>query len=139
MTMIPHNSSSSMPMSHKAQLALIEALEASFDASDWSKLGMEMELPHRTHSETRLQKALRFNDSDYGTEVAQLVNFMAMHRPDLLCSLPRRPALKAWLEQNAPAVAQELGLSVVHVPAPVRRLSASELVERALKNADQLM
>ncbi len=128
-----------MPMSHKAQLALIEAFEACFDASAWSKLGMEMGLPHLTHSETRLQKALRFNDSDYGTEVAQLVTFMAMQKPDLLRSLPTRPVLKAWLEQNAPAVAQELGLSVVHVPAPVRRLSASEVVERALKDADQLL
>ncbi|ARZ73033.1 hypothetical protein CCR98_02180 [Stenotrophomonas sp. WZN-1] len=137
--MNPHNSSSSMPMSYKAQLALIEALEACFVALDWSKLGLEMELPYLTHSETRLQKALRFNDSDYGTEVAQLVTFMAMHKPDLLHSLPRRPALKAWLEQNAPAVAQELGLSVVHVPAPFRRLTASEVVERALRDADQLL
>jgi len=137
--MISNNSSSSLPLSHKAQLALTEALEACFDASAWSKLGLEMGLPHLTHPETRLQKALRFNDSDYGAEVTQIVTFMAMQKPEVLRSLPTRPAVKAWLEQNAPAVAQELGLSVVHVPAPVRRLTASEVVERALKDADHLL
>lgn len=137
--MIPHISASSMPLSHKAQLALTEALEACFDASAWSKLALEMGLPHLAYSETRLQKALRYNDSDYGAEVAHLVTFMAMHKPDVLRSLPTRPVLKAWLEENDPGVAQELGLSVVHVPAPARRQTASEVVERALRDADHLL
>jgi hypothetical protein len=128
-----------MQLSHKAQLALTEALEACFNASDWSKLGIEMGVPQMTHPETRLQKAMRFKDSDYGAEVARLVIFMATQKPDVLRSLSTRPSLKAWLEQYAPAVAQELDLSVVHVPTPSRRQTASEVVERALKDADHLL
>lgn len=127
------------PLSKPTLLALVEAFEATFDSSAWAKLGIELDMPQLGNSESRLQKALRFGDDDYGYQVAQFVNFMENNSPNELRQLATRPKLAEWLQQNYPKAAQELGLGQTHVPAPPALPSASEVVERALKDADHLL
>lgn len=127
------------PLSKSTLLALTEALEACFDASAWAKLGIELDMPQLGNSEMRLQKALRFRDDDYGYQVAQFVTFMENENQSALRSLATRPKLKSWLEANAPNAAQELGLGLTHVPTPPKPPTASEVVERALRDADHLL
>jgi hypothetical protein len=111
---------SSMPaaLSKITLLALTEALEARFDAEDWNRLAVELEIPQLGDPEMGFQRALRAGDDDYGYQVAQFVSFMENDNPRALRSLADRPQLSSWLREHAPNAAQELALGQTAVPAP---------------------
>lgn len=137
--MIPFLPSFIPPLSSKALLAISEALEKHFDSSDWAKLGMELDLPTLQDPGSRLQRSLRFGDDDYGACVIQCVRHLQDEHPSALRNLAQRPKLKAWLEANNPNEASELGLGQTHVPAPPSPATTSEVVKRALQDADHLL
>lgn len=137
--MTPYNSSLISPLSSKALLAISEALEEHFDSSDWAKLGMELDLRALQDPESRLQKSLRFSDDDYGACVVQVVRHLENEHPNALRNLAQKHKLKAWLEANNPNEAIELGLGQTHVPALPTPPTTSEVVKRALQDADHLL
>ncbi len=126
-------------LSRTAILALVNALEESFDATDWAKLGIELDMPQLAYPESRLQKSLRFQDDDYGYQVAQFVTYLESSNPSTLRSLAFRPEIKSWLIANTHSASAEFGLLQQHVAAPPPAPSASEVVIRALRDADHLI
>ena len=129
----------SCPLSSKALLAISEALEKHFDSSDWARLGMELDLPELQNPGSRLQRSLRFGDDDYGACVIQVVRHLEDEHPSALRNLAQMPKLKAWLEAKKPNEAVELGLGQTHVPALPMPPTASDVVKRALQDADHLL
>jgi len=118
---------------------LSEAIEHVFGPSDWAKLGLELDLPTLQDPGSRLRKAQSWGDNDYGACIVQVVRHLEVERPRVLRQLATRPKLKVWLEQNRPSEAAELGLGQSHVPAPPPPLSASQVVELALQDAERLL
>lgn len=133
----------SSPLSKLTVLALTEAFEACLDASAWAGLGVELDMPQLGDPESRLQKALCFGDDDYGYQVAMFVSYMDREDPGTLRALASRPKLKAWLEDNAPASAEELGLGQPQaspsLPSSPVSISVSDALEHALQEAEHLL
>jgi hypothetical protein len=126
-------------LSKTTLLALTEALEARFDAADWSRLGSELDLPQLGDPEMGFQRALRLGDDEYGYQVAQFVSLMESENPRALRSLAQRPALSAWLLENMPNSAQELGLGVASMPALPEHPATSASVDKALTEAGHVL
>lgn len=126
------------PLSGRTLLALGEAAEVRLDSTDWSKFAHEVDEADFICSH-RMLRALHFGDPDYGECVLQVMRYLQNHRPSALGALAQRPKIREWIEENAPDAAQELGLGQAHVVSPAKTLSAPEVVERALKDADHLL
>ncbi|WP_268244942.1 hypothetical protein [Cognatilysobacter bugurensis] len=124
-------------LSSRTLLALTEAMEHTFDASAWARLGVELEMPQLADPDLRLQQSLRFGDDDYGYCVAQFVRHLDAERPADLRDLADRPEIKVWLDSNAPGAAQELGLGQALVTPLVESGPASKATEQALVDALQ--
>jgi len=120
-------------------LALCDALEASFDETDWAKFAHEVDEADFILRHDRLLRSMRFGDPDHGAAVLQVLNYLQNNRPTAIGTLAQRAKVRTWLEKHRPEQAAELGLGQTHVPAPPKSLSASEVVERALKDADNLL
>ncbi|KGM52262.1 hypothetical protein N792_03865 [Lysobacter concretionis Ko07 = DSM 16239] len=127
------------PLSGKTLLALGEAAEAQFDSTDWTKFAYEVDEANLICNHPRLLRSLSFGDTDYGECVLQVVRHLQNNRPSALGALAQRPKIRTWIEENAPDAALELGLGQAHVVGPLRTLSSSEVVDRALKDADHLL
>lgn len=120
-------------------IALADALEARFNETDWSRFAHEVDEAHYILGHDRLLRSMRFGDPDHGAAVLQVLNYLRDHHPSALGVLAQNPKVETWLEKHRPEAAAELGLSQAHVPAPQKILSTTEVVERALKDADHLL
>jgi hypothetical protein len=81
-----------------------------------------------------------FGDEDYGACVFQALRYFAEYKPSAIEVLLKRKKIRFALENDAPELLHELGLIESHVPTMVAgSISASQVVERALADADHLL
>lgn len=121
-------------------LALQRAAVSQFTETDWMELGYETREHEYIQSHNRLLRSLRFGDDDYGACVFQVLEYFFANNPDALHTVIENKKVRRVLERDAPDILSELGLNVAHVPTiPPKSISASEVVERALADADNLL
>lgn len=124
----------------KLMLALQRAVTSQFTETDWMELGYETGEHDYIQCHNRLLRSLRFGDDDYGACVFQVLKYFSEQNIDALQAVIDNKKVRRALERDAPDVLSELGLNVAHVPAVTpKALSASEVVERALADADSLL
>lgn len=121
-------------------LALQRALVAEFTAGDWAELGCETGEHEYIQGHGRLLRSLSFGDEDYGNCVFQVLTYFTQQNPDALQTVIDNLKVREVLARDAPGLLSELGLVGRHVPAVASQaLSAVEVVERALADADHLL
>lgn len=124
----------------KIMLTLQRAVASQFTETDWMELGYETGEYEYIQWHGRLLRSLRFGDDDYGASVFQVLKYFSEQNPNALQAVIDNKKVRRILERDAPEVLSELGLNVAHVPAVTpKALSASEVVERALADADNLL
>ncbi len=126
--------------SGKLMLALQSAISSQFTETDWMELGYKTAEQEYIKGHSRLLRSLRFGDDDYGACIFQVLEYFSEQNPEALQAVIDNKKIMRVLERDAPDILSELGLNVAHVPtvAP-KALSASEVVERALADADNLL
>jgi hypothetical protein len=121
-------------------LALQRAVLSQFSESDWIELGYQSGEQDFIEGHGRLLRSLRFGDEDYGACVFQALKHFSDQNAGALVAVIEHPKVLRVLTRDAPDILSELGLGAAHVPAvSARSLSATEVVERALADADHLL
>lgn len=121
-------------------LALRRAVAAQFTETDWMELGYETGQHDYIQSHARLLRSLHFGDDDYGDCVFQVLKYFSEQDPAVLQTMIDHKKVRRQLERDAPELLAHLGLNVAHVPTVAPNLlSTSEVVERALADADSLL
>jgi hypothetical protein len=124
----------------KLMLALQRAVCDQFTQSDWEEFGYESGEHDYITSADRLMRSLYFGDDDYGACVFRALRYFAEHNPAAIETLLKRKQIRFALENEAPELLLELGLLESHVPAMASgTITASQVVERALADADHLL
>lgn len=124
----------------KLMLALQRAVASQFTEADWMELGYETGVHEYIQRHNRLLRSLRFGDDDYGACVFQVLKYFSEQNLVALQAVIDNKKVRRVLERDAPDILSELGLNVAHVLAVTpKALSASEVVERALADADNLL
>lgn len=123
----------------RVMLALQKAIVAQFDNGDWQELGYLTGYHDYITGHGRLLRSLNFGDDDYGGCVFQVLNFFAQNDSDALIAVIEHKKIKPYLEQNAPDVLSDIGFGEVHVPSVLPIISATDVVRKALADADSLL
>ncbi|MBB4733583.1 abortive infection family protein [Xanthomonas arboricola] len=127
-------------LSGKLMLALQRAVSGQFTISDWEEFGYETGEHDYITSHERLRRSLYFGDDDYGACVFQALRYFATSNPSAIETLLKRKDIRRALENESPELLHELGLIESHVPSlPAGSISAPQVVERALADADHLL
>lgn len=127
-------------MSGKLMLALQRAVSDQFTQVDWEEFGYETGEHDYITRHQRLLRSLYFGDEDYGACVFQALRYFAEHNMAAIEVLLKRKKIRFALGNDAPELLHELGLIESHVPAmPSSSITASQVVERALADADHLL
>lgn len=120
-------------------IALQRAVIETFSKSDWNEIGhLTGQHPYIT-GHKRLLRSLDWGDPDYGDCVFEVINRLQLHSSQALAALILHPKVLPVLESSAPNQLHQLGVDVGHVRAVAPSQSASEVVRRALADADQLI
>ena len=120
-------------------IALQKAIVAKFDKGDWYELG------HLTNSldyitrHPRLLRSLQWNDEDYDGCVYQALNYITKDDNNALVAVIEHKKIKPYLERESPVVFSELGFSEEHVSSVLPTISATDVVRKALTDADSLL
>lgn len=122
-------------------LALQKAIVSRFNEDDWQELGYQTGFDIHINNHPRLLRSLKWNDPDYGGHVYKTLEYFFSEgdrKPfDVLFS---HPEISNEVMSRDPTLLSDLGVVDQHVkPVAVKSLSASEVVEIALKDADQLL
>lgn len=135
-----HDALQDPSLSGKLMLALQRAISVQFTISDWEEFGYETGEHDYITSHERLRRSLYFGDADYGACVFQALRYFANSNPSAIETLLKRKDIRRTLENESPELLHELGLIESHVPSlPTGSVSASQVVERALADADHLL
>ncbi len=135
-----HDALRNPSLSGKLMLALQRAISGQFTISDWEEFGYESGEHDYITSHERLRRSLYFGDDDYGACVFQALRYFANSNPSAIATLLKRKDIRRALENESPELLHELGLIETHVPSlPAGSISASQVVERALGDADHLL
>lgn len=127
-------------ISGKLMLALQRAVSDQFTQTDWEELGYETGEHDYISNHPRLMRSLYFGDEDYGSCVFQTLRHFADRNPIAIEVLLKRKNIRFALDNDAPELLYEIGLIDSHVPAmPSGSITASQVVERALADADHLL
>jgi hypothetical protein len=121
-------------------VAMQRAILDDFTEGDWTEFAYRTGTQEYVLRHERLLRSLKWGDDDYGPCVFQALRYLSVNKPDALSSLLQHAKIQPQLERSMPAVLQRLGMLSGHVsPIPVARLSAPEVVARALLDADTLL
>ena len=120
-------------------LAMQRAILAEFSSTDWHELGYQTGFHDYISGHARLLRSLGFGDADYGTCVFQALEHFAKNDIRALVAVVDHPKIRPQLEREQAAKLIELGYQAGRVPAVLPTVSASEVVRRALADADQLL
>ncbi|MCB6182493.1 abortive infection family protein [Leeia sp. TBRC 13508] len=124
----------------KLILALQRAVHSEFTESDWIEIGYQTGEHEYIQSHNRLLRSLHFGDEDYGASIFQVLKYLSMHNPDAIQVIIDNTKVNRILQRDAPDLLFELGANVDHVPTVLTKsLLATEVVERALADADSLL
>jgi hypothetical protein len=120
-------------------LAMQRAILAEFNSTDWHELGYLTGFHDYIRGHARLLRSLGFGDDDYGSCVFQVLEHFASNDIRALVAVIDHLKVRPNLEREQPAQLIELGYQAGHVPAVLPTVSASEVVRRALADADHLL
>ncbi|KZE46003.1 hypothetical protein J3A72_003047 [Stenotrophomonas sp. PvP093] len=120
-------------------LTMQRAIVADFNETDWHELGYLTRFHDYICGHARLLRSLGFGDDDYGACVFQALEHFANNDIRALVAVVDHPKVRPHLEREQAAKLIELGCQAGHVPAVLSTISASEVVRRALQDADHLL
>ncbi|MBR8171600.1 abortive infection family protein [Burkholderia cenocepacia] len=120
-------------------LAMQRAIVAEFNATDWHELGYLTGFHDYIQGHARLLRSLGFGDDDYGACVFQALQFFANNDTRALIAVIEHPKIRPQLESVQADKLIELGYQVGRVPAVLPPATASDVVRRALTDADNLL
>lgn len=120
-------------------LAMQRALVSEFNATDWHELGYLTGFHDYIRGHDRLLRSLSFGDEDYGACVFQVLSHFAGHDTRALVAVIEHGKIRPHLERDQLTKLDELGYMPEYVPAFLPAASASEVVRRALADADSLL
>lgn len=126
--------------SGKLVLALQRAVSDQFTQTDWEEFGYETGEHNYISEHPRLMRSLYFGDDDYGACVFQAIRHFVDRNPAAIEVLLKKKNIRFALENDVPELLRELGLMESRVPVmPIGSITASQVVERALADADHLL
>lgn len=120
-------------------LAMQRAIVAEFNATDWHELGYLTGFHDYIQGHSRLLRSLGFGDDDYGACVFQVLQYFSNHDTRALVAVIEHQKIYPHLQQALADKLIELGYQVGQVPAVLPSASASDVVRRALMDADNLL
>lgn len=120
-------------------VAVQRAITETFSKSDRNEVGHLTGLHAYITGHQRLLRSLDWGDPDYTDCVFEVITRLQHHNGQALALLTEHPKVLPLLEVSVPSHLHLLGISVGHVRAVTPSLSASEVVRRALTDADQLI
>lgn len=121
-------------------LALQRAVSRQFTQSDWDELGYQTGEHDYITGHPRLRRSLHFGDDDYGDCVFQVLRYFSSRRPSAIEALLKNEKIFLALKCDSPELLHQLGLFESHVPPmTIGKTGASQVVERALLDADYLL
>jgi Mn-dependent DtxR family transcriptional regulator len=120
-------------------LAMQRAIVADFSSTDWHELGYLTGFHDYIRGHARLLRSLGFGDDDYGACAFQALEHFANNDIRALVAVLDHPKVRPHLEREQAAKLVELGYQAGHVPAVQPSVSASQVVRRALQDADHLL
>lgn len=122
-------------------LALQKSIISSFTASEWKEVGYKTGHSDYIKNHARLLRSLAWQDEDYGACVFQAIEKILDDNIENISVFFENEEIKNWFLFNESTLSRDIGLSL-NTLAPtfsVPTLSAWDVVERALKDADTLM
>lgn len=121
-------------------LAIQRAVLASdLDAAEWRELGFKTGLQDYISQHPRLLRSLAWGDPDYGDCIFQTLLRLTERNPVGLTFFIEHAKVFPTLEREAQAQLTQLGYGVSQVAAVPHLPSASEVVRRAIGDADHLL
>lgn len=123
----------------RVMLALQKAIVAKFDKGDWHELGHLTDSYDYIVGHSRLLRSLSFGDEDYGGCVFHVLDYLAQNDTNNLITVIEHNKIRSYLEKYSPDVLSEIGLSEEHVPSVLPIISATDVVRKALTDADSLL
>ncbi|PBP68491.1 hypothetical protein CCL21_14865 [Pseudomonas syringae] len=120
-------------------VAVQRAIAETFSKSDWNEVGHLTGQHAYITGHRRLLRSLDFGDDDYSDCVFEALTRLRQYNDQALALLIQHPKVLPQLEVSVPNQLHELGISVGHVRAVTPSVSVSEVVRRALADADQLI
>lgn len=120
-------------------LAMQRAIVAEFNATDWHEFGYLTGFHDYIQGHARLLRSLGFGDDDYGACVFQALQYFANNDPRALAAVIEHQKIHPHLERTQAEKLIELGYQVGHVPTVLPSATASDVVRRALADADHLL
>ncbi|WP_049273168.1 abortive infection family protein [Pseudomonas putida] len=119
--------------------SLKRAIVEKFTEEDWHEFGHLSGQNGYIAGHGRLLRSLYWRDPDYGTCVYEVLDYLARADVNALAALVRHEKNLPILQQDQPEMLAQLGYRGGQVPAIAPSLSASEVVRRALSDADHLL
>lgn len=121
-------------------MALQKAIVANFQEHDWIEFGYATGHQDFIRSHKRLLRSLSWQDDDYRGCVFDFLEYLVSRDVTAIYKMVEHQELRPYLEKHSLDVLVELGLSEARVPAlPLPQISASEVVRRALADAENLL
>ena len=120
-------------------LSIQKAIVMAFTSGDWRELGYLTGQQDYIQNHSRLLRSLGFGDDDYGDCVFQVLRYFTHQAPQSVMKIIEHPKIRPQLEVSQPDKLIELGFHIGHVPSVPPVVGASEVVRRALSDADQLL
>lgn len=124
-------------------LALMRAIKATFDTSDWKELGYATNTIDYISSHPRLLRSLAWGDDDYVGHVLDAIEVILEHDPANLQILLGFRGLEDWIKENEPSIHAEVyGVTIpaVQTIADVERLAdgfdIEEYIQRIRNSLD---
>ncbi|GHS80334.1 hypothetical protein PAGU2196_11680 [Pseudomonas sp. PAGU 2196] len=120
-------------------LSLQRAIVKVFTEVDWREFGHLSGQNGYIAGHGRLLRSLSWRDPDYGSCVYEVLDYLARADIKALAALVTHEKILPLLQQDQPEMLARLGCHGGNVPAIAPSPSATEVVRRALADADQLM
>lgn len=119
--------------------AISEAIEKNFDEGDWKKLSYEVEKEELIANHPRLLRSLQWGDSDYEGCVFKVVEHIYDFDDENIDKLLNNTIINNWLKSNKEDIYTEFCDKKYISPFKPKKEKPSEVVERALKDAELLL
>ena len=89
-------------------LALSDAVESTFNSSDWDRLKLKAKGGWIIEEDDRLLRSLHFCDDDYGSSVIRVIENLIEKDPENIQIIEKYVELKPYLEKHDPALYRRL-------------------------------
>ncbi len=120
-------------------IALQKTIVAEFDSGDWHEVGYLTNCHDYITRHSRLLRSLDWNDPDYDGCVHQVLNFITQDDNEALLAILEHKKIKPYLKKNFSELFSELGFGEIHVLSVLPIISATNVVRKALADADSLL